>query len=159
MQASIHFDDWAPLSNKWQNKIVGCSKQQLNGGMLMDKKKILVIDDDQDLSLGLKLRLRANNYATVFATDAVSAISQAKNENPDLILLDLGLPGGDGFVVMERLDNIESLSSIPVIILSARDPLGNRERALGAGAKAYFQKPVDNDELMAAIRKTLGEAN
>jgi len=125
----------------------------------MDKSKILVIDDDQDVAMGLRVRLRANNFATVFATDAVSAISQAKNENPDLILLDLGLPGGDGFLVMERLNNIESLSSIPVMVLSARDPQANKERALAAGAKAYFQKPVDNDELLAAIRKTLGEVN
>jgi len=123
----------------------------------MDKKKILVIDDDQDLALGLKVRLRANNYTTVFATDAVSAISQAVKENPDLILLDLGLPAGDGFVVMERLDNIESLSSVPVIVMSARDPQGHRDRALGAGAKAYIQKPVDNDELLATIGKVLGE--
>jgi two-component system alkaline phosphatase synthesis response regulator PhoP len=125
----------------------------------MDKTKILVIDDDQDLAMGLRVRLRANNFATVFATDAVSAISQAKNETPDLILLDLGLPGGDGFLVMERLNNIESLASIPVMVLSARDPQANKERALAAGAKAYFQKPVDNDELLAAIRKTLGEVN
>jgi two-component system alkaline phosphatase synthesis response regulator PhoP len=125
----------------------------------MDKSKILVIDDDQDVAMGLRVRLRANNFATVFATDAVSAISQAKNETPDLILLDLGLPGGDGFLVMERLNNIESLASIPVMVLSARDPQANKERALAAGAKAYFQKPVDNDELLAAIRKTLGELN
>ncbi len=125
----------------------------------MDKKKILVIDDDQDLALGLKVRLRANNFATVFATDAISAISQAVKENPDLILLDLGLPAGDGFVVMERLDNIESLSSVPVIVMSARDPQGHRDRALGAGAKAYVQKPVDNDELLATIRKVLGETS
>ena len=125
----------------------------------MDRTKILVIDDDQDLAMGLRVRLRANNFATVFATDAVSAISQAKNETPNLILLDLGLPGGDGFLVMERLNNIESLASIPVIVLSARDPQANKERALAAGAKAYFQKPVDNDELLAAIRRTLGEVN
>ena len=125
----------------------------------MDRTKILVIDDDQDLAMGLRVRLRANNFATVFATDAVSAISQAKHETPNLILLDLGLPGGDGFLVMERLINIESLASIPVIVLSARDPQANKERALAAGAKAYFQKPVDNDELLAAIRKTLGELN
>ena len=125
----------------------------------MDKTKILVIDDDPDLAMGLRVRLRANNFATVFATDAVSAISQAKNETPDLVLLDLGLPGGDGFLVMERLNNIESLASIPVIVLSARDPQANKERALAAGAKAYFQKPVDNDELLAAIRKTLGGLN
>ena len=125
----------------------------------MDKSKILVIDDDQDVAMGLRVRLRANNFVTVFATDAVSAISQAKNEIPDLILLDLGLPGGDGFLVMERLNNIESLASIPVMVLSARDPQANKERALAAGARAYFQKPVDNDELLSAIRKTLGEVN
>ena len=127
--------------------------------MHIDKSKILVVDDDQDLAMGLRVRLRANKYATVFATDAVSAISQAKNETPNLILLDLGLPGGDGFLVMERLNNIESLASIPIIVLSARDPQANKERALAAGARAYFQKPVDNDELMAAIRKALGESN
>ena len=125
----------------------------------MEKKKILVVDDDQDLAMGLRVRLRANNFATVFATDAVSAISQAKNETPDLILLDLGLPAGDGFLVMERLNNIESLAAIPIIVLSARDPQGNKERALAAGARAYFQKPVDNDELLTAIQRSLGEVN
>jgi chemosensory pili system protein ChpA (sensor histidine kinase/response regulator) len=67
------------------------------------------------------------------------------------------LPAGDGFIVMERLANVDSLSSIPVIVLSARDPHTNKERALNAGAKAFFQKPADNEELLAAIRKTLGE--
>ena len=125
----------------------------------MEKKKILVVDDDQDLAMGLRVRLRANNFVTVFATDAVSAISQAKNETPNLILLDLGLPAGDGFLVMERLNNIESLAAIPIIVLSARDPQGNKERALAAGARAYFQKPVDNDELLTAIQRSLGEVN
>jgi DNA-binding response OmpR family regulator len=120
----------------------------------MDKKKILVVDDDQDLAKALRVRLRALNYATVFAIDAVSAISQAKSENPDLILLDLGLPAGDGFVVMERLNNVDSLASIPIIVLSARDAQANKERALKAGAKAFFQKPADNDELMATIERT-----
>ncbi len=125
----------------------------------MDKKKILIVDDDQDLLMGLRVRLRAHNYATVFATDSVSAISQAKDEAPDLILLDLGLPAGDGFIVMERLNNIDSLASVPIIVLSARDPQANKERALKAGAKAFFQKPADNDELLAAIQKALGEAD
>ncbi len=124
----------------------------------MDKKKILIVDDDEDLLMGLRVRLRAHNYVTVVAADSVSAISQAKNEAPDLILLDLGLPAGDGFIVMERLSNIDSLASVPIIVLSARDPQATKERALKAGAKAFFQKPADNDELLAAIRKALGEA-
>ena len=124
----------------------------------MAKKKILIVDDDEDLLMGLRVRLRAHNYVTVVAADSVSAISQAKNEAPDLILLDLGLPAGDGFIVMERLSNIDSLASVPIIVLSARDPQATKERALKAGAKAFFQKPADNDELLAAIRKALGEA-
>jgi len=125
----------------------------------MDKQKILIVDDDEDLAKGLRVRLRANNYAVGVAPDAISAISEAKKETPDLILLDLGLPAGDGFIVMERLSNIASLASIPIIVLSAREPEANKKRALGAGATAYLQKPVDNEELLTAIRKALGEAN
>ncbi len=122
-----------------------------------DKKKILIVDDDPDLRRGLNVRLRANNYETVFATDGMSAISVAQKERPDLVVLDLGLPAGDGFTVMERFKAIAPLSVVPVIVVSARDPQVNRDRALKAGAEAYLQKPVDNDELLSAIRKALGE--
>lgn len=122
----------------------------------MDKrKKILIIEDDQDMRLGLNLRLRANNYDTAFASDAVMALSIAKKEAPDLILLDLGLPGGGGFLVLERMKNIASLACTPVIVLSARDPLANETRALTAGAEAYFQKPFDNEALLKTIASVL----
>lgn len=123
----------------------------------MERKKILIVDDNEDLSKGLRILLRAHEYATVLATDAVSAISQAKNEKPDLILLDLGLPAGDGFKVMERLSNVDSLATIPVIVLSARDQQVNKEKSLKAGAKAFFQKPADKVELLASIRRVLEE--
>ena len=121
----------------------------------MDRNKILIIEDDADLQRGLNVRLRASNYDTAFATDAVMALSIAKKELPDLILLDLGLPGGDGFLVLERMKNIASLACTPVIVVSARDPSANEERALKAGAEAFFQKPVDNQELMKAIQRAL----
>jgi two-component system KDP operon response regulator KdpE len=121
----------------------------------LDRNKILIIEDDPDLRRGLNVRLRASNYDTAFASDAVMALSIAKKESPDLILLDLGLPGGDGFLVLERMKNIASLACTPVIVLSARDPLTNEDRALKAGAEAYFQKPVDNQELMTAIQRAL----
>lgn len=124
----------------------------------MTKKKILIVEDDKDMRRALNVRLRANNYDTAFASDAVEALSIAKKEQPDLVLLDLGLPGGDGFMVMDRMKDIASLSSLPVIVVSARDPEGNKTRALSAGAEAFFQKPVDNEQLIAAIRRTLGQA-
>jgi two-component system KDP operon response regulator KdpE len=121
----------------------------------LDRNKILIIEDDPDLRRGLNIRLRASNYDTAFAADAVMALSIAKKEAPDLILLDLGLPGGDGFVVLDRMKNIASLACTPVIVVSARDPKANEKRALAAGAEAFFQKPVDNDELMKAIQRAL----
>jgi DNA-binding response OmpR family regulator len=67
-------------------------------------------------------------------------------------LTDLGLPGGDGYLVMERLNRIPAQAMIPVIVVSARDVRGNQERVLRAGAKAFLQEPVDNAELLAVIR-------
>lgn len=124
----------------------------------MTKKKILIVEDDQDMRRALNVRLRANNYDTAFASDAIEALSIARKEQPDLLLLDLGLPGGDGFMVMDRMKDIASLSSLPVIVVSARDPEGNKVRALSAGAEAFFQKPVDNEQLITTIRRTLGDA-
>jgi two-component system KDP operon response regulator KdpE len=121
----------------------------------MDKAKILIVDDDPDLRRALKIRLRANHYDTVHASDGYSAIAMAQKEQPNLIILDLGLPAGDGFVVLERLQGIDALSSIPVIVLTARDPQSNEHRTLQAGATAFFQKPADNNELLDVIRATL----
>jgi len=123
----------------------------------MTGKKIQIVDDDQDLLRGLTTRLKANGYDVVTAADAISAIGVARNEAPDLVILDLGLPAGDGFLVLERMKGLPDLVAIPVIVLSARDPTGNKKRALEAGAIAFFQKPADNHEFLTAIRHALGE--
>ena len=123
----------------------------------MAEKKILIVDDDVDLLRGLTIRLKANGYEVVNATDAIFAVSVALEEKPDLIILDIGLPGGDGYLIMDRLNKIASTIGTPIIVLSARDVASNKERAMKAGARAFFQKPADNDELLAAIRKALGE--
>jgi DNA-binding response OmpR family regulator len=123
----------------------------------MGNKKILIVEDDPDVRHGMHLRLRANNYETFFAADAITSMVEARKHEPDLIILDLGLPAGDGFVVMERLKKIPSLAVIPIIVVSARDVRANQERALKAGAKAFLQKPVDDAELLAVIRQALGE--
>src|ERR1700684_3403014 len=84
-----------------------------------------------------------------FAADGMASIAEARKHMPDLIILDLGLPAGDGFTVLERLKANDSLALIPVIILSARDLNPNMARALKAGAKAFLQKPVDNAQLLS----------
>jgi len=124
----------------------------------MSGKKILIIDDDQHLLLGLTARLKANGYSVVSAMDAISAIAAARKEAPDLIILDLGLPAGDGFLVLERMRSLTDLVATPVIVLSAWDPAENKRRALDAGAVAFFQKPPDNREFLTTIRHALGES-
>jgi DNA-binding response OmpR family regulator len=134
---------------KEEQRLIGEESEQA-------KKKILIIDDDEHLLLGLTARLKTNGYSVVWAGDAVAAISVARKEAPDLVILDLGLPAGDGFLVLERMRGLAELVAIPVIVLSARDPADNKKRALDAGAAAYFQKPPDNHDFLAAIRKALG---
>ena len=119
-------------------------------------RKILIVEDDADIRQLINLRLRAQSYDTAFASDAITAMTIARKENPDLIVLDLGLPGGDGFVIMERLKASASLATVPVIVVTARDPATSRERALAAGATAFVQKPIDMAQLSAAIERALG---
>lgn len=125
----------------------------------MKSAKILIVDDDPDLRQALRLRLRANHFDTVNAADGYSAIAQAYKEHPNLIILDLGLPAGDGFVVLDRLQKDDKLSTIPVIVLTARDPQSSELRALQSGAAAFFQKPADNAELLSVIRATLANVH
>jgi DNA-binding response OmpR family regulator len=124
----------------------------------MPNKKILIVDDDRDVQQGMNLRLKASEYDTCLAGDAFSGVAEARRSEPDLILLDLGMPAGGGFLVMERLKAIPSLAIIPVIVVSARHGLETQKRALESGAKAFLQKPVDDNQLLAVIRQTLGEA-
>lgn len=123
----------------------------------MANKKILIVDDDLDVRQAMHVRLKANGYDTFFATDALSSVAEARKQLPDLIILDLGLPGGDGYVVIERLKRHPALAVIPIVVVSARDVHGNKDRAIKAGANVYLQKPVDNAELLAIIRQALGE--
>jgi DNA-binding response OmpR family regulator len=123
----------------------------------MPNKKILIIEDDPDVRLGYHIRFKANNYDTFFAGDALTSVTEARKCEPDLIILDLGLPGGDGFVVMDRFKKNPQLAVVPIIVISGRAGRVNQDRAIRAGVKAFLQKPVDNDELMAVVRQTLGE--
>lgn len=121
----------------------------------MSSKKILVVEDDADVRLGYQVLLKEHGYQTCFAEDAALALSVARKELPGLIILDLGLPAGDGFMVMERLAGLPELQSIPVIVVSARDHPSNEVRAFKAGALAYLQKPWNDVALLSLIRQIL----
>jgi len=129
--------------------------EQHNEGLPSNRAKIMVVDDDPDLRQGLSLRLRANNFDTVNVCDGYSAIAMAQKERPHLIILDLGLPAGDGFSVLKNLRQYPALADIPVIVLSALDPETHEKRTLESGAVAFFQKPADNEELLGVIRASL----
>ena len=108
--------------------------------------------------------LQSSGYTVVPAADGSTAVTLAVTESPDLIVLDLGLPTNDpfgpqwdGFGVMDWLNRMRTNSRIPVIVLTSADPADAQQRALEAGAVAFFQKPASQEELLAAIRIALGE--
>jgi len=122
----------------------------------MNAKRVLVVEDDLDFLRALVIRLKASGYEVLSATDGVQAIGVARRDKPDLILLDIGLPGGDGYVVMDRLRLLNGVRT-PILVLSAKDPATHREKALAAGASVFFHKPVENHVLLATMRRLLGE--
>ena len=119
----------------------------------MAKKKILVVDDEQDMAMALKVRLKANGYNVVFASDTVQAFTIANEENPDLVILDIMIPGGGGFVVAERLKQSAATHRIPIIFLTGIQ--GGQERAYKLGASGYLMKPYQPEELMETIHNAL----
>ena len=119
------------------------------------KAKVLVVEDDDDLRRGLMLRLKTYGYDVVAAQDGVSAVSIARHELPDLVLLDLGLPGGDGFTVLERYANLPALCATPVVVLSGRDPRTAEPEARKFHVAAFLRKPVDNDVLAKTLTLAL----
>jgi DNA-binding response OmpR family regulator len=122
----------------------------------VEESKVLIIEDDADLRHVLSLRLRTKGIQVVTAADASSAMTVAVRERPQAVILDLGLPGGDGMVLLERLKKNPQLAGVPVVVLSARDASSHREAALARGAVAYVQKPFDDQALMDTILSALG---
>ena len=119
------------------------------------KSTILIIDDGVDSWHLLSTILRIHDFHPVWAADGMQAVAAARFHQPQAILLDLGLPGGDGFYVLERLKSNRLLSEIPVIVVTARDRQEAEERAQRLGASGYVQKPVEVDELITSLQQVL----
>jgi DNA-binding response OmpR family regulator len=114
---------------------------------------ILIADDDQVLTNLLSARLRKLGYKTVVAFDAMQAIMLAVKTQPAAVLLDLGMPGGTGIEVLRRLRASNRTSSTPIIVLTGSPDAAIGDRVLEMGADAFFKKPLDFEEIEAALRR------
>ncbi len=118
--------------------------------------KILIVEDNMELVKVLNMQLSGEGFQVAYAEDAVQAVSTAQQERPNLILLDIGLPGGDGFVVMERLSKLNVTNLIPIIIITGQDKQQAKQQAIDAGVAGYLIKPIEFEILLTLIQKTLG---
>jgi len=121
--------------------------------------QILIIDDDLDSWRLLSTILRTHDLDPLWAADGMQAIAAARRYQPSAILLDLGMPGGDGLLVLERLKSNRLLSHIPVIVVTARDQQEAEEQTRRLGAVDYVSKPIQADALMASLRTVLGTSD
>jgi DNA-binding response OmpR family regulator len=119
------------------------------------KKKILIVDDERDIVKALMIRLQFKGYNVVAAFDGAHAISMANKEIPDLVILDIRMPAGDGFSVVEKLKQSDRTDRIPIIFLTASPERNAEERAMGLGARFYIKKPYDPEELLDAVKRAL----
>lgn len=118
-------------------------------------KRVLLIDDDNNILLATGVRLKSMGYIVYTAKDAVNAVSAVLKNSPDVVVLDISLPAGDGFIVAERLQNLSGSAATPIIFMTASDNPMMRERAMNMGAVAFLQKPFDATTLADAIECAL----
>lgn len=119
------------------------------------KKRILIVDDERDIVKALMIRLQGAGYDVVTAFDGAQGVFMAHKEKPDLIILDIRMPAGDGFSVAERLRRSTHTFTIPVIFLTGSPDKNAAERAIQLGARFYIKKPYDAEELLDAIKRAL----
>lgn len=112
---------------------------------------ILIVEDDQRISMALGIRLKAHGYRVISSPDAVNAMNQAIRQAPDVVVLDINLPGGNGLMVAERLMANPATTDIPVIFITASKQLKLRERAAELSAVAFLEKPFSSADLLDAI--------
>lgn len=117
----------------------------------MNNFQILVVEDDAPVRNLITTTLKAHNYRFITSTNGEGGVMEAASHNPDIILLDLGLPDIDGVEVITR---IRSWSNVPIIVISARSEDSDKIDALDAGADDYLTKPFSVDELLARLRVT-----
>jgi len=146
----------------------GDSPTEANAGersSLGQNQKILVVDDNQVVLKAFEMKLNSLGFQVLTARDGASAVSLARQEKPDLIVLDINFPPDvgssglqwDGFNIMQWMQRFQEVASTPVIIITGGDPAKLKAKAIAAGAVAFFQKPINQDEFIMAVRRALGQ--
>ena len=120
------------------------------------KKKILFVDDEAQIVRLLSLRLQANDYKVVVAYDCYQCIQMAKEETPDLILLDIKMPMGGGIKAFENLRDNTITENIPVIFITAFPTTEIKNQVIEMGANGFIAKPFGSEELLNKIRSIIG---
>ena len=121
------------------------------------RNTVLLVEDDPDLLRFAQVTLRLGGYRALIANDGVTGLALARKARPQLILLDLRLPGMDGWQVLRGLREAPGLAAVPVVMLTASAGTDDRDRALQAGAVDYLVKPVSADDLLAAVARALDD--
>ena len=119
------------------------------------RKRILVVED-QDLNRDLLVQILEDDYTVVVSTDGADAVTRARTEGPDLILMDFGMPVMDGWEATRRIKADPSLRCIPIIAITSHAMMGDEQRAREAGCDDYMAKPIHEDELLAKIKHFIG---
>src|ERR1700733_9661529 len=134
---------------------IECIHKPLSSTQNAIMKSVLLVDDDNTLLLGIGVRLKSMGYVVITAKDAVSAVSAVVKNSPDVVVLDVSLPAGDGFLVAGRLQNLIASAATPIIFVTASEKPALRERAMKLGAVAFLAKPFDATTLADAIESAL----
>jgi CheY-like chemotaxis protein len=121
----------------------------------MPGARILVVDDEPAIRLLCRVNLQADGFQVKEAPDGAAAMSLAREWHPDLILLDVMMPGEDGFAVAERIRDDPALSGVRVLFLTARADIGDNERARGSGVVGHITKPFNPSSLSDEVRTAL----
>lgn len=126
----------------------------------MHHKKILIVEDEKEVAQSLEDFLRDEGFTALErAADGIHAVRQAQKFMPDLILLDLKMPGADGITVLKKLKKAAPTATIPIIVITGAGDDTIKRRLLSSGVCAYFQKPYKPELLLAGIKNALKKKN
>jgi two-component system cell cycle response regulator DivK len=123
------------------------------------RSTVLYVEDNFDNRILIRRVLMAEGYAVVEAENAQQALDYLRAETPDLILMDINMPGVDGFMLTSEIKGQPQLAGVPIIAVTANVMKGDRERTLAAGCDGYIQKPIDVDDLPNQISQYLPRAS